>query len=255
MRIENLNGEYNVLNNTLKKEENVLITYNGIINNNALDFIKNVLFNDEKISNTDVIRYLKNKNDKMLCKLVLERKITNPIEWLFYKNEDLKKSLVDIIGDEWNRTYIGEITDFAKGLNNLFFGKFAKDITIVIDESDKGAITILQTLFDPKFMSNVIIEKTPGGKITKDLLMDKQYTLIINDDLDILYNNSDLLKGKSICIPYTGYNFTLEKDDNLIIEDEILISKHKFEFIAIEKGFNLSFFYPYNMIEEMFMEG
>lgn len=248
------NTIYSVFDNTTKSEENVLISYNNIINNNGLDFIKNILFNDDKLSKTKEIEYLKTKSTAMLTKMVLERKIYNVIDWIFNDNKEIKNKLKNNIGNNWDMTYKGELTSFAKNLDNLFLSKIAGTISIIINRYDKQSVNIIQSIFDPLNISKISIIETNDGKVTENILNNKKYTLIINDDIDILSKHSKLLTGKSVLIPYTGYNFEQQKN-RLIPDEDILISKYRMEFLSIRDKYNLSFFHPYVMTEEMFMEG
>lgn len=233
-----------VIENSLKKCNNVLITYDGIINmkeiglfknymipnyDNLIDFYKLELF--KNISFGKMIRYLDLRNTKDINK------------WLIRKD---KVPLTLSILPEYINSDIQGITSFAISLINLLTSDNINKVTIIVDFNDRNAILIIKNLYGDFIKEKITLVNKTNDNFDK-YLKDDSYDLVLTDESEYISNKTELLKGKTICIPYTGYNFIKEKI-NVPGEmyKEVLYSKEMWEFKTIKSDYDVGFMELFN---------
>ena len=245
---------YDVFNNTLSKTEKMFITYENVINLTSLGFMQHVMEYQKRYEDKMNLELFKGKCNSAMAKVLLERKEKNVIDWLG------KPEYLDELHKELDRYYDktivgGNPTDFGKGLIKLLMSNNISKIIISIDMEDKEGLQLIMDLFGDYNKDRIFIVDNKPETIKK-YLSDKEYTLIATDELDMINECLPQLEGKSVCIPYMGYNFDVDDTTEFIDEEEkLLISKGQLEFKSIEYKFNLGFVEVYKMTEEMFMMG
>lgn len=253
MHINNIQNEYNVITNTLKNDEYMFITYNTLIVMKEIGLITHMMENYDIYKdrlNLDLFLY---KCKAYIIRLLLDRKEKDIIKWLVKDSiyiEELNNELYDYI------QYTSEdiVTNFSTGLTKLLCSNTVKKMVISIDFKDINGLNILKEMFSEYIDSKIFIVDTKRETMIK-YIKDKKYTLIMTDDIDLINECIDMIEGKSICIPYTGYNFEMTKDEFIIDDMELMMSKHKLEIKSLEYKFNLGFIEPFKISNEMFQMG
>ena len=248
--------EYNVFNNTLKESENVLMTFDNVLYIKEFGFIKYLLDNKDEFKDKLRLELFDNISDSWIIRYLLERKEKDIIKWLS-KDESYNNYLYKIMNnfyDNQDDKYKGVITDFAMGFLKLLCNKNIKKVLIAANLNNKNELSVLSYLFNEFLIDKVSVFQYDEDTM-KEYLSSKEYTLIITDELDLLNDNIELLTGKSVCIPYTGYNFDIKRKKFKLDSADIITSKHEMEFKSAKYKFNLGFIEPINMTPEMFYEG
>lgn len=245
---------YNVLSNTLKNNEYMFISYNTLIVMKEINLIEYIMKNYDKYKDKLYLDMFIDVCRPAIVRLLLERRVKDVIDWLIRDpkdSEDLHNELYDYIN------YTSEdaiFTDFSTGLVKLLCSHSVEKIVISMDYNDVCGLKLLNELFYEYVDDKIFIVDMEQSTIVK-YIKDKNFTLIMTDEIDILANCLELLEGKSVCIPFTGYNFEKRKDELMIDDMELLLSKHEFEIKSYQYKFNLGFIEPFKMKPEMFQMG
>lgn len=242
----------NVFDNTLEKHENMFITYDTIFLFKEIWLYENIIqpkFDYYK-------QYLNIAPLEGLCRLALiriflERKEKDFIKWLAKDKESLLK-MVDELGKYKYTLKNSMPTDFGRGILNLMLNGSVRKLTISMDNNDVQALTVLNDLFGNYSGDRVfIVDNSPSTIV--NYIKNKSYTLIATDELDVIKDHMSDLEGKTLCIPYTGYNFDIVDENRF--EEPLMISKGLWEFNSIEYKFNIGFVEVYKIVDEMFHMG
>lgn len=252
MNIKDINNDYTVLNNTLKNNEYMFMTYDTLISVRELGTIQYLMENYDTFKNKLNLDVFIEKSNPYIIRLLLERKEKDIIKWLIKDMKDYEE-LYEELYDYINYTNSNIVTDFCLGIPKLLCSKSVSKLVISIDNRDINGLKILNDIFYEYVDDKVFIVDNQESTIIK-YIKDKKYTLLMTDEIDILNGCLKFLEGKSVCIPYTGYNFDVI-DGELVDDIQLLMSKHKFEITSITHKFNLGFIEPFNMTEEMFAVG
>ena len=151
--------------------------------------------------------------------------------------------------DKLDKTLNNKVSNFATGLLKLIMTKNIDKVVILIDKSDIEGIRLLGNLYNQYTDLIYIVDKTEENM--KKYFTDDLYGIIFTDETDILdlKEVKKKLKGKTVCIPFTGYNFRKQKSK--IDDSEFIISKLAFEFESIKYFFNIGFIDAYKITKEM----
>ena len=234
-------------------EENAFITYNNIMMINEI-----FVYEYEIKPNFDYYnKYLKldifkGMSMNACLKIILQRKVKDFIEWLG-RNEKSIIKMKEEISNKFIYTHkYADLSNLGEGILNLLLNGNVKKAVIAVDHNDKVALDLLLDLFEVIPEEKVFFVDYTKENIEK-YIKDEDYKLIMTDEDDILYDNRFSLKGKSVCIPYVGYNFEQIEVDNGL--GQVLLSKHKWEFYEKELECSIGFIEPYKLVPEMFHVG
>ena len=235
------------------EEENAFISYNNIMMINEIFVyeyeIKPKFDHYNKYLKLDIF---KGMSMNACLKIIIQRKVKDFIEWLGRDEESVIK-MKEELSDKFKYTHkYAELSNLGEGILSLLLNGNIKRVVIAVDNNDSVALDLLLSLFETVPEEKVFFVDYTKENIEK-YIKDEDYKLIMTDEDDLLFDNRFNLKGKSVCIPYIGYNFEQMKVVNEL--GQILLSKHKWEFYQDELDFNIGFIEPYKLVPEMFHAG
>lgn len=247
--------------NSFVKGEKVFISLNAIM---VMDFIllKEMIENNDEDYDID---FLIDKSDAHIMRFVMERKEKNIYKLLIKDESNLNKS-----SDEYYNEKILSVqpdnrivTDFIVGMGRKYALTKNAYQKIVISMNDNfkhynDFIKLFQDIFALCFEKTFVVDDKP--ETIKEYLDDESFNLIITDEEAILMECTDKLKHRVVLIPNLGYLFKytnpyelaeIDQPMNVNVTNDILISKNKWELLASEYEFNLSFVNLFELTQEM----
>lgn len=231
-------------NKDAQKSDNLLITYDTIISLKEYCFYNNIIepkfdyYN--KYLRLDLFKLYK---EPARIRILLNRKEKNFIDWLA-RDEEAKILMHEELDNLLKYTHSEDfyhISSFAIGLKKFMINDFVNKITIMIDFKDTKGVSLLCKLYSEYKDKIKLVDYNEINFLNQI----KNHDIIISDNTDIIDNNIEYIKGKTICIPYTGYNFTI---DNKMI----MMSSNKFEFKSVLNSFNLGFIELFKITNTMY---
>lgn len=231
-------------NKDAQKSDNLLITYDTIISLKEYCFYNNIIepkfdyYN--KYLRLDLFKLYK---EPARIRILLNRKEKNFIDWLA-RNDDAKQLMHEELDNLLKYTHSEDfyhISSFAIGLKKFMINDFVNKITIMIDFKDTKGVSLLCKLYS-EYQDKIKLVDYNRESFFNQI---KKHDVIITDNTDIIDENIEFIKGKTISIPYTGYNFTID-------EKNILLSKDKFEFKSVLYSFNIGFIELFKITNAMY---
>lgn len=237
-------------NKEAKKSDNLLITYDTIISLKEYCFYNTIIepkfdyYN--KYLRLDLFKLYK---EPARIRILLNRKEKNFVDWLA-RDENSKILMHKELDNVLKYTHSDEfyhISSFAIGLKKFMINDFVNRITIMIDFEDTKGVSLLCKLYS-EYQDKI---KLVNFNEVNFLDQIKKHDVIITDCTDILDNNIESIKGKTVCFPFTGYNFIID-EKTMVMSKKMLLSKDKFEFKSVLYSFNLGFIDLFKITNAMY---
>lgn len=237
-----------IYNRSSKAVDKIVITYDNIILMKEIGLVEYLLDNFDYYNKYLKLDIFKKYKKCAIIRILVDRKEKDFIS-LFARDKNSEIKMRKELKDRLDKTLNNKVSNFATGLLKLIMTRNIDKVVILIDKSDIEGIRLLGNLYNQYTDLIYIVDKTEENM--KKYFTDDSYGIIFTDETDILNLKKvkKKLKGKTVCIPFTGYNFRKQKSK--IDDSEFIISKLAFEFESIKYFFNIGFIDAYKITKEM----
>lgn len=223
----------------------MFITYDNIIQSMDYAYIQFFLSKREIFDKIFHLRIFNNLSKDMIQQYLINRPERDLLKWLSNNKVTYDNCIdygIDIKQDVYYKDIL--ISTFGNNLTNLLAKGYVEKIVISLDVTNKNKLKILQEVFAEYQDEIKIVDDSIETKLY--YIKNKTMDTIVTDDDNLLYQNREFIKDKSIMINQTSYIFDFIKTKLFDEEKTAMITKNRWEEL---EGYSISFIKPYTMIK------
>lgn len=231
----------------LTKQQDIrkmFLTYDNIIQSVDYGFLQLFLSKYDVMSKIFHLKIFKDKSKDLRQQFLINRPERDLLKWL--SNNKITYDNCNEYGIDYkqrNEIYFNDvfISTFGNNLVNLLAKGYIEKLIISVDLKNKYKLQILDDLFNEYYDIVKIVNDDTETKV--HYFRDKEMNTIVTDDEQLLYDNKDYLKGKSIMINNCSYIYDIHKHKYIYgVYKDIKITKNKWESLS---DYTVSFIEPY----------